>query len=271
MELISVYVFSIVLVHGLQGSPRGTWSYASTDNPQDDCDDETDKKSRRKSIKAFLGFGKNRNSISDLEIERNDSKASKNQRIHWPADLLPSDCPNARILVWGYDSKVTKGYTAANKSTLFGHARDLLYSLDRERGLGTHIIFVTHSLGGLIVKEVLRRSQHSEDPGLKNIIESTQAVVFLGTPHRGSAGYAGLGEMARKVASTVLRVDSNAAIIRALGLDSPELELSRESFIEQWRIYNFQVKTFQESLAPSGMNFGTANEKVRTKAGGLLM
>lgn len=77
--------------------------------------------------------------------------------------------------------------------------------------------------------------------------------------------------MARKVASTVLRVDSNAAIIRALGLDSPELELSRESFIEQWRIYNFQVKTFQESLAPSGMNFGTANDKVRTRAGGLVM
>jgi len=59
---------------------------------------------------------------------------------------------------------------------------------------------------------------------------------------------AALGDVVRKVASTILRVDTNPVILRALGVDSPELELCRESFIKQWRVYNFRVKTFQEAL-----------------------
>jgi hypothetical protein len=166
-------------------------------------------------------------------------------------------------MVWGYDSKVTKGYASANQSNLFSHAKDLLYSLERARPYKRPLIFVAHSLGGLMVKETLRRSQLAEDPRLLDIVESTISVIFMGTPHRGSPGYAGLGELARKVASTVLRVDSNVSILRALGLDSPELELSRGSFLQQWRLYNFQVKTFQESSGPNGMNLGGFNEKVR--------
>lgn len=256
-------------MHGLQGSPRGTWSFTSPEidhSKSDPAAVATDKKSRRRSLnfKTILdGFSRKRNSLPLIEAQPTQTQAQPARRIHWPADLLPTDCPGVRILVWGYDSKVTKGYNAANKSNLFSHARDLLYGLERDRPPGRPIIFVAHSLGGLLVKEVLRRSQFSDDPALQDIVRSTRSIVFLGTPHRGSANYAGLGELARKVASTVLRVDSNAAILRALGLDSPELELSRESFIQQWRTYNFEVKTFQESLAPNGMNLRGANEKVK--------
>jgi hypothetical protein len=73
---------------------------------------------------------------------------------------------------------------------------------------------------------------------------------------------AALGDVVRRVASTILRVDTNAVILRALGVDSPELELCRESFITQWRVYGFQVKTFQESLSMTGINLGHLNEKV---------
>jgi hypothetical protein len=57
-------------------------------------------------------------------------------------------------------------------------------------------------------------------------------------------------------------MDSNKAVIRALGLDSPELELSRESFLQQWRTYGFRVKTFQESQGFSGLRLGILSEKV---------
>jgi hypothetical protein len=72
-----------------------------------------------------------------------------------------------------------------------------------------------------------------------------------------------LGDVVRRVISTVLRVGTNAVILRALGLDSPELELCRESFITQWRVYNFRVKTFQEALGTTGINLGPLSEKVR--------
>ncbi len=124
------------------------------------------------------------------------------------------------------------------------------------------MIFVAHSLGDLLIKEALRRSEVSEEPEFRDIVKSTKGVIFLGTPHRGSPGMADLGETVRSIASTILRVDSNAALLRTLGTDSPELELGRESFTTLWRKYGFRVKTFQEAWGISGINAGPLNKKV---------
>jgi hypothetical protein len=95
--------------------------------------------------------------------------------VFWPQDLLPQECPNARVLTFGYDTRVTRQYSAVNQSNIFTHAKDLLYALDRlreqhrrlreqekalpdkERKLpdrDRNLIFVAHSLGGIVVKEV---------------------------------------------------------------------------------------------------------------------
>jgi len=79
------------------------------------------------------------------------------EEVFWPGDLLPNDRPDVRILSWGYDTTVTKGWHQANKNNLFAHAKDFLYALERERPLGRSLIFVAHSLGGIMVKEMLRR------------------------------------------------------------------------------------------------------------------
>jgi protein SERAC1 len=77
------------------------------------------------------------------------------QVVFWPGDLLPKECPDARILTWGYDTIVTKHLTGAvNKSNVFAQGKNLLYALGRERPLDRPLIFVAHSLGGIIVKEV---------------------------------------------------------------------------------------------------------------------
>lgn len=111
--------------------------------------------------------------------------------------------------------------------------------------------------------QVLRRSEVSSEVETQDIIKSTIGVIFLGTPHRGSPDLANLGEMARSIASVLLMMDSNSTLLRALGFDSPELELSRESFITQWRTFGFQVKTFQEAIGISGLHAGPLNKKVR--------
>ena len=68
--------------------------------------------------------------------------------------------------------------------------------------------------------------------------------MFLGAPHRGSAELAALGQVVGWIAGCVLRCDSHETILRALSVDGPELELARESFITQWRLYGFRVKFF---------------------------
>ncbi|OIW22955.1 hypothetical protein CONLIGDRAFT_687035 [Coniochaeta ligniaria NRRL 30616] len=231
----------ILFVHGLQGHPERTWLSEGEPQPK------TGRTSTLSPLKAlFKHRGRSKSPISNLRNEDNS--------VYWPRDLLPALCPTSRIMTFGYDTMATKGYVPADKGSIFSHARDLLYELERNRPRGRYLIFVAHSLGGILVKEVLRRSENSSEESIRDIIDYTVAVVFMGTPHRGSPDFASPADVARRVAQTVLRMDTNPAVLRALGLDSPELELCRESFITQWRTREFIVKTFQESHGIVGVN-----------------
>jgi hypothetical protein len=99
--------------------------------------------------------------------------------------------------------------------------------------------------------KALRRSHGDDDDAIKDIVKSTAAVFFLGTPHRGSA-YAPLGQTFRRIASAV-GFDSNDSNLRTLHFDSIVLELSREEFIKIWRTYSLEVRTFQESQGLVGV------------------
>lgn len=195
---------------------------------------------------------------SDISTLDNVSKPAP---IFWPRDLLPRECPNSRIIMYGYDTKVTKHMTGAtNKNSIFSHAKDLLHALRRSRKVDRPLIFVAHSLGGIIVKEMLAISSTSTEKELRDIVGSTASVIFLGTPHRGSP-IAALGGLARILVSAI-GMETNSAILDALGLRTSDLERAQEAFSGLWRKYNFRVKTFQEGLGLTGVNLGIFGNKV---------
>lgn len=79
--------------------------------------------------------------------------------VFWPEDLLPLAFPNCRILTFGYDSTVSNFFTGtANQNGISEHGNDLLKRLEAERrdenSIKRKIIFIVHSLGGLVLKEV---------------------------------------------------------------------------------------------------------------------
>ncbi|MEL6437942.1 MAG: effector-associated domain EAD1-containing protein [Cyanobacteria bacterium J06621_8] len=47
--------------------------------------------------------------------------------------------------------------------------------------------FVTHSMGGLLVKQMLRNAHDSGNDAWLQILKNTQGIVYLATPHAGSA------------------------------------------------------------------------------------
>ncbi len=161
-----------MFVHGLQGHPQKTWSCKRVE-PGPAYPPSAINASRSHTLKAgppsspgtppperkkFLGIFPHRRKQSRLVDDVGSSQDGDNSdidSIYWPKDLLPVDCPTARIMTWGYDTVITKGLSApTNKSNIFSHAKDLLYALDRERPYARPLIFVAHSLGGILVKEV---------------------------------------------------------------------------------------------------------------------
>ena len=218
-----------MFVHGLQGHPEDTWKYKlkSAQNPS-----------------------------AQVSSPSNVSLGNKKD-IFWPRDLLKNDFPNARIITFGYNTNITQGYFPANQGKIFSHARDLLYGLESERrkAVDRDLIFIAHSLGGILVKEVLRRSEIDPDPKIGTIFSSTTGVFFFGTPHRGSKEWASFGEGIAGIAGRLLSMDTNNEVIHALLPSGPELELCRESFTTQWvqRGNSLKVRTFQESKGITGV------------------
>jgi hypothetical protein len=90
--------------------------------------------------------------------------------VYWPLDLLPDACPSARILVWGFHTLLgTDGRPLRLQDDIFAHAKDLLADLGGFRDTtGTEsrgVVFIAHSTGGILVKEVceLRGFNHRLD------------------------------------------------------------------------------------------------------------
>ncbi|KAI6749901.1 hypothetical protein HG531_007166 [Fusarium graminearum] len=112
----------------------------------------------------------------------------------WLQDLLPVEIPCARIFSYSHDSR-TRGSETPLDWDISDHATALLTTLSTERRLTqterNPILFIGHSLGGIILKAALLKAELARVGHLehfKAIKLSTYAVVFLGTPHQGGEG-----------------------------------------------------------------------------------
>lgn len=94
------------------------------------------------------------------------------------------------------------------------------------------IVFVCHSLGGLVVKQALivaNSYKHNErHPTLAAIFMHTAGVIFMGTPHRGSSKEP-YGDVIAKIAKLALQ-QPNKQLLQTLRQDSHILEGQRNDF-----------------------------------------
>jgi protein SERAC1 len=103
--------------------------------------------------------------------------------------MLPRTLWGCRILTYGYDAyPMQKSVASLNR--LRNHAENLLKDLTDDRtvhgSLSHAIIFVAHSLSGLVCKETILQSRDHPDPHLQDVFDYTKGIVFMGTPHKGA-------------------------------------------------------------------------------------
>ena len=105
--------------------------------------------------------------------------------VFWP-EWLQHDLEHLAIYTLGYPASLFEKW-AKKEMDMFERAGNVL---ERFAGLGIGtrpIVFVTHSLGGILTKILLRRSTESEDEDCKAVSEATRLVIYLATPHTGSS------------------------------------------------------------------------------------
>lgn len=171
----------------------------------------------------------------------------------------------ARVMSYGYDST-----TAFSKSVtdVEDQAAMLLNTLDLDRSQPSKknrpLVFIAHSLGGVIVKKVsfpnpmtscqetkqandvqalIIAHERSSHYGL--LLNSVKALVFFGMPHRGS-DLAYWSTLAAKLLNTVqVGRGTNQSFVEALQRNSKTFTDISQSFID--RAAPLKVRTFYET------------------------
>jgi pimeloyl-ACP methyl ester carboxylesterase len=101
----------------------------------------------------------------------------------WPM-WLGEELPDVGIWSLGYEVEPFRW--RGDSMPLVDRATNTLAVLD-SHAIGAYpLIFITHSLGGLLVKQMLRHAWDYGNPEWKLIVEQTKGIVFLSTPHSGS-------------------------------------------------------------------------------------
>ncbi|KAK9136072.1 hypothetical protein Syun_015402 [Stephania yunnanensis] len=146
-------LMDIVFIHGLRGGPFKTWRV-------------TENKSSTTSKSGL--------------VENIDQEAGK-QGTCWPREWLAADFPYARLLTIKYKTNLTQWSGA---SLPLQEVSSVLLKKLVAAGIGARpVVFVTHSMGGLVVKQMLHQAK-SEN--INTLVNNTVGVVFYSCPHFGS-------------------------------------------------------------------------------------
>ena len=97
---------------------------------------------------------------------------------------LAADAPDIAVWSLSYDNKAVSW--GANTIPLQDRATNILELLLSNSVGSRPLVFVCHSYGGLLVKQLLRSGVDSNELQKTSLVNNTRGVLFLATPHAGS-------------------------------------------------------------------------------------
>ncbi|KAK4100573.1 hypothetical protein N658DRAFT_99039 [Parathielavia hyrcaniae] len=182
-------------------------------------------------------------------------------------DASPADCPKhspwvvrdlrmsvnmARVFLYKHRA-LEEGMTLQDLS------QDLLY-LVQEMRVGTQarpLLFIAHSIGGLVVKRALVTASRSAK--YQGIVDNCHGVTFFGTPHRGSSYMSMLN--LRDSIQVLLRLQEPLprSLATEIRVNDTELLKLHEQFVDmasELRIWSF-YETKESLLSGSVADFST--------------
>ena len=193
------------------------------------------------SIIAVHGLNpRNRN---DTEHAWSTWQTPEPEKRLWLRDDLPKLLPESRIFLYEYNATVVYG---RDRNTFVGKANELLEAIRIERHdiESRSMIFLGHSLGGLLIKQALINAHNN--PKYTSIKEATSGLAFFATPHNGGDSVrVGLGCVAANIAITLgfQKGDDLLEVLRKGSMFSENMQ-------EQWRhqLLEYDIVSFWGTL-----------------------
>ncbi len=140
--------FDVVFVHGIRGGAFITWRQEGT-------------------------------------FSRGGARGNVDHSVCWPAAWLAPKFPRARMITVEYAAPAT--WWEGESLPLYATVNHLAERLSAA-GIGSRpVVFICHSMGGIIVKEIIGQgSQKDASPALRKISKASVGAVFYSVPHAGS-------------------------------------------------------------------------------------
>jgi pimeloyl-ACP methyl ester carboxylesterase len=153
----------------------------------------------------------------------------------WP-NWLATDFPSAGLWTLGYAASGSKW--KEESMPLADRGNQVLDLLEND-GLGERpLIFITHSMGGIVAKQILRHAESFGVPRWEAIARNTRGIAFIATPHSG-AHIANFAELA----SAVYRTNEQ---VKELAAHDPRLRELHGWFLNYQRRQNVIYRTYCE-------------------------
>ena len=113
-------------------------------------------------------------------------QSGRSNDTFWPAWLAKED-GFASIGIWSLAYNAAPFAWQGEAMPLYANAKNALDQLSLN-GIGRRpVVFVTHSLGGLLVKKMMQSALGLKTPAWQALARHTRGIVFIATPHSGAA------------------------------------------------------------------------------------
>ncbi|XP_062323749.1 protein SERAC1 isoform X1 [Osmerus eperlanus] len=178
----------------------------------------------------------------DCDVTEEEKAFKEDYTECWPKSWLAEDCPNLRVLSVEYDSHLSdwrsKCPAENQRKSLAYRSRELLKKL-KSAGVGERpVVWVAHSMGGLLVKKMLLDA--ANDPDLQDLMKNTKGIMFYSVPHHGTF----MAEYSVNVRYLLFP----SVEVKELCRDSPALRDLNENFLDIAKDRDIKVLSFAETL-----------------------
>lgn len=172
-------------------------------------------------------------------FSRGGARGNVDHSVCWPAAWLAPKFPNARMITVEYAAPAT--WWEGESLPLYATVNNLAERLTAA-GIGSRpVIFICHSMGGIIVKEIIGQGTKKDAlPALRKISKASVGAVFYSVPHAGSK-LADLGWTLRYLGASPSRA------VAHLKTD-PHLHEMNSVIRDMCRRGKLQVLSFSEGL-----------------------